>query len=408
MTNDVNSKFAINRRQVLKAGLGGATMLSGLNLSAAFAQSGDIVMGASQPITGVFAFAGVFLNQGMSDFCEWKNAKGGIGGRKLRYVSEDSGYKLDQSMSVFKKIVSSHQPPIYMGDSSGWAKAASQEVKETGKMLLSGPSFATELADPQNVPYYFMAGPTFLAQLKMLLKYVSDSAKGATKPSVALVYSDTEFGRDPIVGAREYAKTLGIPLVLEVVTKAGAVDVSTEVARLRRAKPDFVLFHGHVLAPIPEFIKQMRESGMTSRTLSTNWSMDKLNVDAMGDAAEGWTGIMPHVYSYETKDAPMIEELTAYARKTRPNVGYLSMFYTYSWFVGSIFAEVLERCVKAGKPLDGPNMKTALESIDNWNTGGFVGVPISMKSHQTGLGRVYQYDKGSKLLKPISDWINIT
>jgi branched-chain amino acid transport system substrate-binding protein len=84
------------------------------------------------------------------------------------------------------------------------------------------------------------------------------------------------------------------------------------------------------------------------------------------------------------------------------------MFYTYSWFVGSIFAEVLERCVKAGKPLDGPNMKTALESIDNWNTGGFVGVPISMKSHQTGLGRVYQYDKGSKLLKPISDWINIT
>ncbi|MBX9652777.1 ABC transporter substrate-binding protein, partial [bacterium] len=268
--------------------------------------------------------------------------------------------------------------------------------------------FATDLADPQNVPYYFMAGPTWLAQLKMLFKFVADSAKGANKPSVALVYSDTEFGRDPIVGAREYAKTIGLPIVLEVVTKAGAVDVSTEVARLRRAKPDFVVFHGHVLAPIPEFIKQMRESGMTSRTLGTNWSMDKLNVDAMGDAADGWTGIMPHVYSYETKDAPMIAELTAYARKHRPDVGYLSMFYVYSWFVGSIFAEVLDRCIKSGKPLDGANMKAALESIEKWDSGGFVGLPISMKDHQTGLGRVYQYDKASKLLKPISDWLSIT
>ena len=43
--------------------------------------------------------------------------------------------------------------------------------------------------------------------------------------------------------------------------QAGAIDVSTEVIKLRRAKPDFVIFHGYVLAPIPEFVAQCAKPG---------------------------------------------------------------------------------------------------------------------------------------------------
>ena len=124
---------------------------------------------------------------------------------------------------------------------------------------------------------------------------------------MALVYSDTEFGRDPIAGAKKHAQKLGLQLVQEIVTKPGAVDVSAEVSKLRRAKPDYVIFHGYVLAPIPEFIKQMKEAGMTFKAMGTIWSMDKTTVEAMGAAAEGWMGVMPYRYSYDTKDAPTMQ-----------------------------------------------------------------------------------------------------
>ena len=167
-----------------------------------------------------------------------------------------------------------------------------------------------------------------------------------------------------------------MPIVAEIVTKPGSVDVSSEVAKLRRAKPDFVIFHGYVLAPIPEFIKQMRESGMASTPMGTIWSMDKTTVDAMGAAGQGWMGVMPYRYSYDTADAPMMKTMVDFAAKARPNMNYVPLFYTHGWLVGMIFAEVLERCVKANKPLTGANMSAALESINDWDTGGVTGLLV--------------------------------
>jgi branched-chain amino acid transport system substrate-binding protein len=306
---------------------------------------------------------------------------------------------------VFKKIMGAHKPPVFYGDSTAWAKAAAKEVSQLGTTLTSSPSFSSDLADPKNAPYYFMPGPTYTAMGEILLEYINRTSRGATKPAVAIVYSDTEFGRDPIPGIKAKAAALQIPIVQEIVTKPGAVDVSAEVAKLRRAKPDYVIFHGYVLAPIPEFIKQMRESGMTTTPMGTIWSMDKTTVDAMGAAGQGWMGVMPYRYSYDTKDAPTMQVIKDFAAKARPSMSYVPLFYTHGWLVGMIFSEVMERCLKAGKPLTGANMKAALESIDNWDTGGVTGLLASLKGHQIASGRIYAYDANTKLLEPASGWI---
>ena len=61
-----------------------------------WSQSKEIVIAGAQPMTGVFSFAGIHMNNGINDFCAWKNANGGVAGHKLRYVSEDTGFKLDR------------------------------------------------------------------------------------------------------------------------------------------------------------------------------------------------------------------------------------------------------------------------------------------------------------------------
>jgi branched-chain amino acid transport system substrate-binding protein len=67
----------------------------------------------------------------------------------------------------------------------------------------------------------------------------------------------------------------------------------------------------------------------------------------------------------------------------------------------------MERCLRAGQTLTGNNMKAALESIRNWDTGGIMGRPVSLARHQIPMGRIYQYDSASKLLQPASDWITM-
>jgi branched-chain amino acid transport system substrate-binding protein len=70
-----------------------------------------------------------------------------------------------------------------------------------------------------------------------------------------------------------------------------------------------------------------------------------------------------------------------------------------------IFAEVMERTLKAGKPLTGPNMKAALESIRDWDTGGVTGLLVNLQGHQIASGRIYAYNTETKLMEPASGWI---
>jgi branched-chain amino acid transport system substrate-binding protein len=81
----------IKRRKLVQA-IGSATALGPFAIGSSHGQAhkGEIVIGASQPITGVFSFAGTAMNNGLNDFVQWKNANGGVQGRMLRYVSEDS------------------------------------------------------------------------------------------------------------------------------------------------------------------------------------------------------------------------------------------------------------------------------------------------------------------------------
>jgi branched-chain amino acid transport system substrate-binding protein len=391
------------RRFIGSSAAAGALATLGTPLRA-FAQSGEIVLGAAPPISGVFAFAGAGLHAGLNDWTEWKNSKGGIAGRRVRYVAEDSGYKVDQAVAIFKKIVAQHKPPVFYGDSTGWAKAIAPEVSRLGTLLATGPSFASDLADPVKAPYYFMPGPTYAGMIEILLEYISRSAAGATKPSVAFVYSDTEFGRDPIQAGKARAQKLGIPVALEIITKPGAVDVSAEMIKLRRAKPDFVIFHGYVLAPIPEFLRQMREAGLSARGMGTIWSMDKSTIDAMGAAGAGFLGVMPYRYSFDTQRTPTMDLIRDFGSK-KPGSPWQTLFYTHGWLVGMIFEEVITRTLAAKKELTGPNMKAALESINKWDTGGIFGVPVSLKTHSIPVGRVYLV-KGTTI-EPNSDWITI-
>jgi branched-chain amino acid transport system substrate-binding protein len=125
------------------------------------AQGGeDIVIGGSIPMTGVFAFAGVGINAGIQDYVKIVNDAGGIKGRKVKYVPEDTGYKVDVSVAAFKKITSQNKVNLYYGDSTGFSKTINPELDRNGNILMAGASFATELNDPKKYPNQFLVGPT--------------------------------------------------------------------------------------------------------------------------------------------------------------------------------------------------------------------------------------------------------
>ena len=382
-----------------RAVIGAMAAAGGLAMAPAgvHAQAEDIVIGGSIPMSGVFAFAGIGIHAGIQDYVKIVNDAGGIKGRKLRYVPEDTAYKVDASVAAFKKITSQDKVNLYYGDSTGFAKTINPELERMGSILMAGASFASEINDPKKYPHQFLVGPDYTEMFGILLRYIAKEKPGA---KVAFVYSDTEFGRDPIEKSRELAKKLGLNVSGEIMTPPGSVDVSTEDIKLRRAAPDYTIFHGYVLAPIPEFITQGRKMGMKSHYMGTFWTMDNSMVMKMGEAAEGFMGVMPFRYYYETEGkVPMLEKI----RQMRPE--YQSTAYTQGFLTAMLFTEAAKRTLEAGKELNGDNLKAALNSIRDFDTGGIIGVPISIKGNSIPVGRIYRADLKQQKMLPASDWI---
>ena len=94
--------MSIHRRSVLSATA--LAVAAFATTGSAWAQAEDIVLGGSIPMTGVFAFAGIGVNAGMQDYFKIVNDAGGVKGRKIKYVFEDTAYKPDVSVAAFKKI----------------------------------------------------------------------------------------------------------------------------------------------------------------------------------------------------------------------------------------------------------------------------------------------------------------
>jgi branched-chain amino acid transport system substrate-binding protein len=397
----------ITRRQVVQS-IGAAAALGpfAIGRSQAQAHKDDIVIGASQPITGVFSFAGVAMNQGLNDFCAWKNGKGGVLGRKLRYVSEDSGFKLDQGVAIFKKIMAEEKPNFFYGDSTQWVKAVTQDAVAAGTVMTSSTSLASVVADAANVPQHIVPGPTYPRLHEILMEYIARTHRGGKPPNIAYVYADTEFGRDGIPGGKARAEKLGLPLVAEIVTKQAGIDVAPEVAKLRRARPDIVIFQGYILAPMPEFVRQMAEAGLKPQIMGTAWGLDRPAYEALGNLGVHLTGAAMYRYGHET-DSEMINAMRDHLAKNRPDVKSISPFYISSWLSGMIFAEIAERCIKGNKPLTLPNMKAALESMKQWDSGGIFGTLADLSSHQIPVGRIYTYDSNKKTMEPASTWIKV-
>jgi branched-chain amino acid transport system substrate-binding protein len=396
-------------RRKLVQGIGVTATIGPFAIGAARAQAhkGDIVIGAGQPITGVFAFAGVAMNNGLNDFVEWKNANGGVLGHKLRYVAEDTGFKVDQSAAIFKKIMASEKPSFYYCDGTPGVKAVAQDALASNHVMTTSTSLAASVADPVKMPHHFVPSPTYPRLHEILMEHIARTSQGAAaKPKIAYVYADTEFGRDGIPGGKARAEKLGLPIVAEIVTKQSGVDVTTEVAQLRRAKPDIVVFQGYILAPMPEFVRQMREAGLNPQIMGTAWGLDKPAYDALAALGVRLTGVSAYRYGHET-EAPMIKAMNAYTAKARPEMKHISPFYISSWLCGMAFAEIAERCIKANKPLLLPHMKAALESMKEWDTGGITGLLADMSTHQIPSGRMYSYDPEKKLMEPAGSWIKV-
>ncbi len=398
--------MTITRRQFTSFA---AAALAAASTNLAAQAADEVVFAATLPLTGPFAAVAKDQLEGMKDYIDFVNSKGGVRGRKVRFLIEDTQYKVDQAVAGFKKFMAADKPVAVFGDGTGFVRAASQENNERYKVLMTSTSYASDLVDAQKYGYHFMSGPTYSEAVGVLLQHIKDTHKGG-RAKLAVIHSASEFGRDPLEFLKKRAGELGIDVVLVTEMKFRDVDVTAETIKLRQARPDYTIIHGFGGAPIfTEVMKLAREYKIETKFMGTFWEGSRTILKRAGDAADGFIGVSNYAWNTAGSSAPMLKAIDDIKRKKDAKYdGYPDIYYMQGWASMMLFVKAADDTLAAKKPLTGENLRDALKAAKGWDTGGLIGAPVTLSGYSIPVAQVVRFDaKADMKPVPVSNWIAV-
>ena len=199
----------------------------------------EIVIGSIQDLSGPIAAFGKQVRFGMQLRVDELNEQtGGIHGRKIKLLIEDSQYDPKKAVLAAQKLV--NQDKIFamlahLGTTANLATMPIQFAKNVPN--LSPITASKEMYEPYHkLKFGFTA--SYFDQMRIHLPRLVKE-KGSKK--VCTIYQDDDFGTEVMQGAEAGLKTIGMSLAEKTTYKTGATDFSSQMARLKAADCDFVV-----------------------------------------------------------------------------------------------------------------------------------------------------------------------
>ncbi len=217
--------------------------LLALGSGAALAQSqgvskDEIVLGSIQDLSGPIAGFGKQVRLGMMLRVDEVNEQGGINGRKIKLLVEDSAYDPRRAVLAAQKLVNQDKIFAMAGHIGTAQNMAAMPVQFQKNVINFFPvTAAREMYEPfHKLKYSFAA--TYYDQMKIAVpKLVKE--KGAKK--VCTMYQDDEFGLEVKRGAEDGLKGIGMTLAEETSYKRGATDFASQMQKLQASGCDMVV-----------------------------------------------------------------------------------------------------------------------------------------------------------------------
>ncbi len=258
---------------------------------------GEIVVGSIQDLSGPLAAFGKQIRLGMMLRVDEINEQGGIHGRKLRLLVEDSGYDPKRAVLAAQKLVNQDKIFIMAAHVGTAQNLAAMPVQFEKNIVNFFPvTAAREMYEPVNRLKYAFAA-TYYDQMRTALpKVVKD--KAAKK--VCTIYQDDEYGLEVVRGAEAGLKTIGMEFAEKTSYKRGATDFSSQVARMKAGGCDFVVL-GTVIRETIGTIAEARKTGFAPTFMGSIALYSDLIHKLGGKAMDG-------LYATMTVQNPYVDE----------------------------------------------------------------------------------------------------
>jgi ABC-type branched-subunit amino acid transport system substrate-binding protein len=276
------------KKNLRKIGLGLSAALAVTASGVVSAQNQNpIKIGVLTPLSGTYAPIGQQVRWGTELAAKEINSNGGINGRQIQLLFEDSEANPSVATRKAEKLFQSDKVDFLTGVVNSGATIAVGQVAERNQRLASTTvSLSDAITGAKCSPNLFRVNAPGGMQATGLVEWIKQNKP---KARIFAIGPDYEMGRDTVAGFQKKAKEAGLNLVGEVFPPLGEKDYTPYFGQIRQARPD-VIYTSTAGNDTVRLFSQMQEYGLLKdRTMvGASVAVTAQNLGAMGKTAEGF------------------------------------------------------------------------------------------------------------------------
>jgi branched-chain amino acid transport system substrate-binding protein len=361
----------ITRRNVLLGAT--ATATAALAPLAARAQTSEVVIGLTYPLSGANAQIGVDAQKAYETAAEIINknydfdlplAKGeglpGLGGAKVRLVFADHQSDPQKGRAEAERLITQEKVSAVIGTYQSAVAVTVSQICERYQIPFISADNSSPSLHRRGLKFYFRAAPHDEMYSAAMFDFFDamKKKKGAKIETLALFHEDTIFGTDSGNTQLKLAADRGYKVVADIKYRSNSPSLSAEVQQLKAANADVLMPSSYTTDGIL-LVKTMAELGYKPNAIVAQDAgfSEKALYDAVGDKLEGV--ISRGTFSLDlAAKRPMVGKINAmYKEKSGKDFNDL----TSRQFMGLI---VMADAISRAKSTDGDKIREALVATD--------------------------------------------
>ena len=377
----------------------------------------DLVIPDLSYRTGPFAAGGVPVSDGFQDYFRMLNARdGGIGGEEIRILECETAYNTEKGVECYENT-KSEGALVYNPLSTGITYQLIPKATADGIPILTLGYGRTSAANGAVFRNVFNFPANYWDAASIAVNYLLDENGGdLSGKSIALVYHNSAYGKEPIRTLEELSAKHGFELVTIPVDSPGQ-EQKSQWLQIRRDKPDYVLMWGWGVMNQVAVQEAANIRFPMENFIGNWWAGSEQDVTPAGASADGYKAL---ALTNIDPQRPVYDDIRQYVHDAGNAAGDGSHLGTVSYDRGMYQAMLVAESIRKAQELAGisditpAQMRDGMEALEITNAKmEELGMPnigpefaVSCEDHGgSGKGLVQQWDADSGTWTTLTDYI---
>ncbi len=253
--------------------LAGMAVVAAAMALPAQAQDDPIRIGVPLPLTGPLAGAGAHLQWGIEYAAREANDAGGVLGRQLELIIEDTKGEPNTSATVAAKLGGQDEVDAVVGGFGSTADFALLSAIQRYETIFVHPGSSSVRLEENfgDKPWYFHVYIWDYHRQKAAVNFFKSVPEIKT---VAIAYEDKLYGTDGSKFTVQYAEEAGLEVVMNEPFRAGTPDFSPILNRVKALDPDVFFVIGYAGDNL-QVARQAEQLGIEPKLIVTQGAGEK-------------------------------------------------------------------------------------------------------------------------------------